>query len=85
MCSKALLQEGLLPLLQWYLLDAGRDVVPERLHVVDLIFDRKRVKPRGRQWLGNEPCSDYTTGVSNLSTVAVKSGVAFFSSAQRHE
>ncbi len=30
----------------------------------------------------NEPRSDYTTGVSNLSTVVLKSGVAFSSSAQ---
>ncbi|MEK6629814.1 MAG: hypothetical protein AABY89_03650 [Acidobacteriota bacterium] len=39
----------MLPLLEWYLIDAGRDVVPERLHVIDLIVDRKRIKPSGRQ------------------------------------
>ena len=49
MCSKALIQEGLLPLLEWYLIDTGGDVVPERLHVIDLIPDRKRIKPSGRQ------------------------------------
>jgi len=49
MCRKALIQQGLLPLLEWHLIDAGRDVVPERLHVVDLIVDRKRVEPSGRQ------------------------------------
>jgi hypothetical protein len=46
---KTLLQEGLLPLLERHLVDIGRDVVPERLHVVNLVFDRKRVEPRGRQ------------------------------------
>jgi len=49
MCSKALIQQGLLPLLEWYLIDTGGDVVPERLHVIDLIADRKRIKPSGRQ------------------------------------
>lgn len=47
MRSKSLIQQGLLPLLEWYLIDAGRDVVPERLDVIDLIIDRKRIKPGG--------------------------------------
>jgi hypothetical protein len=52
MRCETLLQESLLPLLERYLVDIRRDVVPERLHVVDLVFDRKRVEPRGRQRQG---------------------------------
>ena len=35
-----------------YLVDAGGDVIPQRLHVVDLVFNRQSVKPRRRQWEG---------------------------------
>jgi hypothetical protein len=52
MCCEALFQKGLLPLLKGYLVDIRRDVIPKRLHIVDLVFDRKRVKPRGRQRQG---------------------------------
>lgn len=52
MCRETLFQEGLLPLLERDLVDTRRDVIPERLHVIDLVFDRKRVEPRGRQRQG---------------------------------
>lgn len=52
MCRETLFQEGLLPLLERYLVDIRGDVIPERLHVVDLVFDRKRVEPMGRQRQG---------------------------------
>ena len=52
MCRETLFQEGLLPLLERHLVDIRRDVIPERLHVVDLVFDRERVEPRGRQRQG---------------------------------
>jgi hypothetical protein len=52
MCRETLFQEGLLPLLEGDLVDIRRDVIPERLHVIDLVFDRKRVEPRGRQRQG---------------------------------
>lgn len=52
MCREPLFQESLLPLLKRYLVDTRRDVIPERLHVVDLVFDRKRVEPWGRQRQG---------------------------------
>ena len=52
MCRETLFQKGLLPLLKGYLVDIRRDVIPERLHVVDLVFDRKRVEPWGRQRQG---------------------------------
>lgn len=45
-------QEGLLPLLQRHLVDVRGDVIPERLHVVNLFFDRKRLEPGGRQRQG---------------------------------
>jgi hypothetical protein len=52
MRCETFLQKGLLPLLERYLVDIRRDVVPERLHVVDLVFDWKRVEPGGRQRQG---------------------------------
>jgi hypothetical protein len=52
MCRETIFQEGLLPLLKRYLVDIRRDVIPQRLHVVDLVFDRKRVEPRWRQRQG---------------------------------
>ena len=52
MCRQALFEDGLLPLLQRHLVDGRRDVIPKRLHIVDLVFDRQRVEPRGRQWQG---------------------------------
>lgn len=52
MCREAFLQNGLLPSLEWNLIDARRDMVPKRLDVVDLLFDRQCVEPRGRQRQG---------------------------------
>ena len=52
MCRETLFQEGLLPLLERDLVDIRRDVIPERLHVIDLVLNRKRVEPRGRQRQG---------------------------------
>lgn len=40
MRRESLLQQGLLPLVQGHLVDTGRNAVPQRLYVVDLIFDR---------------------------------------------
>lgn len=48
MCRETFFQEGLLPLLKRYLVDIRCDVIPERLHVVDLFLDRKCVESRGR-------------------------------------
>jgi hypothetical protein len=45
MRGKTLFQQGLLPLLEWNLVDICCDVIPERLHVVDLVFDWHRVEP----------------------------------------
>ena len=47
MSGETLFQDSLLPLLQRHLVDGRRYVIPERLHVVNLLFDRKRVEPRG--------------------------------------
>ena len=46
-----------------YLVEAGGDVIPQRLHVVDLVFDRKTVKPRRwqRQRISHGTCPEYTT------------------------
>ena len=52
MGSEALFQKSLLPLLERHLVDTRRDVIPERLHVVDLIFDWQRVEPGWRQRQG---------------------------------
>src|SRR5438034_10194001 len=52
MCRETLFQARLLPLLERYLVDIRRDVIPERLHIVDLILDRKRVEPRRRHRQG---------------------------------
>ena len=40
MRREPLLQQGLLPLVQRYLVDTGRNTVPKRLDVVNLIFNR---------------------------------------------
>jgi hypothetical protein len=52
MGSETLFQKSFLPLLERDLVDTRRDVIPERLHVVDLIFDRKRVEPEWRHRQG---------------------------------
>ena len=52
MCPETLFKKGLLPLLERDLVDIRCDVIPERLDVIDLVFDRKRVEPRGRQRQG---------------------------------
>ena len=52
MCRKPLFQDGLLPLLKRDMVNARRDVIPKRLHVVDLFFHGKRVEPRGWQRQG---------------------------------
>ena len=49
MRREALLQQNLLPLVQRHLVDASRDAVPERLNVVDLIFDSQAFEPGRRQ------------------------------------
>jgi hypothetical protein len=50
MCGESLLQDALLPLMKRHLIQAGCNVVPERLYIVDLVFDRKIVETRRRQW-----------------------------------
>ncbi len=50
MRSQAFLQEDLLPLLERHLIDTGCDAVPQRLHVVDLLFNGKGVESWRRQW-----------------------------------
>ena len=79
MFGKTFLQQGSLPLLERHLIGAGRDTVPERLDIVDLILNRKRIEPRGRQRYRVRHVLDYTTGISNPLTVAFKSDVALFS------
>lgn len=49
MRREALLQQNLLPLVQRHLVNARRDAVPERLNVVDLIFDSQALEPWRRQ------------------------------------
>ena len=48
MRGEPFLQQGLLPLVKGHLIDAGGNAVPQRLHVVDLVFDRQGVEPRRR-------------------------------------
>lgn len=62
MCGETLLQHGLLPFLQRDLTDRRGDAIPERLHVVDLFFDRERVESRAAAWAGGAASSRYTTG-----------------------
>lgn len=52
MRSQTFLQQSLLPLLERHLLDTGCDTVPERLHVVDLLFDGKGVESWRRERQG---------------------------------
>lgn len=52
MCGKAVFEERLLPLVERHVVGGCRDAIPQRLHVVDLVFDWKRVEPRGRQRQG---------------------------------
>ncbi len=47
---KPFLKNGLLPFVKRYLIYAGGDVIPKRLHVVDLIFNGKIVESWRRQW-----------------------------------
>ncbi len=49
MRRKPLLQQGLLPFVQWQLVDARRNGVPQRLDVVDLILNWEAVEPWRRQ------------------------------------
>lgn len=49
MCREAVFEERLLPLVERHVVGGCRHAIPQRLHVVDLVFDRKRVEPRGRQ------------------------------------
>lgn len=49
MRRETLLQQGLLPLVQRHLTGTGRNAVPQRLYVVDLIFNRQALKPWRRQ------------------------------------
>ena len=52
MFGKTFFQKRLLPVLQRDLARGRGDAIPERLHVVDLALDRKRVEPRRRQRQG---------------------------------
>ena len=52
MRRESLLQQGLLPLVQWHLVYPGRNGVPQRLYIVDLIFDWQAFEPWRRQWHG---------------------------------
>lgn len=70
MCGESLLQDALLPLMKRHLIQAGCNMVPERLYVVDLIFDRKIVESRRWQWHRVSHHRDYTTA----SELAVGSG-----------
>ena len=49
MRCKPFLENGLLPFVTWYLIHAGGDVIPERLDIVDLIFNGKIVESWRRQ------------------------------------
>jgi hypothetical protein len=49
MRGEALRQERLLPLLQRNLVDVRRNVIPQRLDVLNLVFNRERVESRRRQ------------------------------------
>ncbi len=62
MSSKPLFQELSLPLVQGYLVGIGRDPVPERLYVVDLVVDGKVVEPRGRHTERLRHFVEYTCG-----------------------
>ena len=44
MRSQTFFQQGPLPFLERHLIDSGCDAVPKRLHVVDLLFNRKLVE-----------------------------------------
>ena len=66
-----------------YLVDAGGDVIPQRLHVVDLVFNRQSVKPRRRQWEGisHGTPPEYTThrvtGCDRLFSDLIRSRLVF--------
>ena len=62
---KSIFQERLPPLLKRHLVDARRDPVTLRLHVIDLFVDRQRVKSRRRQGQRTRHVPDYTTGSSD--------------------
>ena len=47
MGSQTFLQQSLLPFLERHLIDGGCDPVPQRLHVVDLLFNRERIESWG--------------------------------------
>jgi hypothetical protein len=74
MCSESLLQDALLPLMKRHLIQAGCNVVPERLYVVDLILDRKIVESRRWQWYWVPHHRDYTApvGVGGRFGLALK-------------
>ena len=62
MRRKPFVQNGLLPPLKGHLVQARRDVIPKRLHVVDLFFHGKSVESGGRQGQRMRHAPDYTTG-----------------------
>ena len=74
MCGESLLQDALLPLMKRHLIQAGCNVVPERLYVVDLILDRKIVESRRWQWYWVPHHRDYTApvGVGGRFGLALK-------------
>jgi hypothetical protein len=49
MGREPLLQQSLLPLVQGHLVDTGGNAVPQRLYVLDLIFDWQVLEPWRRQ------------------------------------
>ncbi len=60
MRRKSLRENSSLPLVQRHLPDAGGDVVPQCLDVVDLILDGEIVEALGRQWQSLWHGSHYT-------------------------
>ena len=72
MGGQTFLQQNLLPFLERHSIDSGRDAVPKRLHVVDLIFDGKRVKSWRRQWQGLRRNASRASPRSSLSGAPIR-------------
>jgi hypothetical protein len=52
MGGQAFLDHPLVPLGDWEIFGMGRDAVPQRLHVVQLLLDGKFIEAGGRKWQG---------------------------------